>query len=479
MKHTEFRFIKRRRNAGEKRDSAKRRPKAGERQGLSARLAALMPKALTGSADEMERRLKAAFGNGDFRAQIEEVRRKNAAYWLICAGLLLLLITAVVSGSLQGGAPVVSVNRPPYTSDPLRVSAAVEAEYGNASVKRNVELTVRPKSLSDEEKTARIEETARRLPGLILGSNESLSSVSSDMNLIESDAETGVVVSWVSENPALISDKGELNGIVGRAGDVLSLKARLSLENISETVEITGVLGAPVSDDSLSDDVADVLSETVAALNVSAEGDALTLPASDANGVLYRWVEDVSDIHIPEIAALALFMLFLRHSRYSWIDRRVKAARRSIIKDFPEFIDKLLLMLNAGLVVSEALSRIAADYELRRNAADPRQLYEELVTIRQRVENTNAPLAVELNMMASRSGVRELMRFASVVSDNIDKGSALAEKLKAEGELVWKLRKKDAEEAGRLSETKMILPMTLTLLTLVMITMAPAVLDMS
>jgi tight adherence protein C len=81
-------------------------------------------------------------------------------------------------------------------------------------------------------------------------------------------------------------------------------------------------------------------------------------------------------------------------------------------------------------------------------------------------------------MMAARSGVRELTRFASIVSDNIDKGSALAEKLKSEGELVWKLRKKDAEEAGRLAETKMILPMTLTLLTLVMITMAPAMLDM-
>jgi Flp pilus assembly protein TadB len=149
-----------------------------------------------------------------------------------------------------------------------------------------------------------------------------------------------------------------------------------------------------------------------------------------------------------------------------------------MIKDFPEFIDKLLLMLNAGLVVSEALSRIAADYERRADAGAKRPLYEEFAAIRQRVENTNAPLSVELSMMAARSGVRELMRFASIVSDNIDKGSALAEKLKAEGELVWKLRKKDVEEAGRLAETKMILPMTLTLLTLVMITMAPAVFDM-
>jgi Flp pilus assembly protein TadB len=250
------------------------------------------------------------------------------------------------------------------------------------------------------------------------------------------------------------------------------------LEDISEEVGIHATLGGPASDTGLTAGIADVLKETVDALNASAEGDALTLPAADAYGVRYRFYDGASDLHVPEIFALAVFGLLLYRSRYSWIDKRIKAARRSMTLDFPEFIDKLLLMLNAGLVVSEAISRIAADYALRRDEKAPRPLYEELTAIRQRVENTNASLSVELNRMAARSGVRELMRFASVVSDNIDKGSALADKLKAEGELVWKMRKKDVEEMGRLAETKMILPMTLTLLTLILITMAPAVLDM-
>jgi hypothetical protein len=446
--------------------------------GFGARLIALTPRALTGSETEMERRLQAAFGNEDFRKQIEAVRRKNATYWLVCIGLSLLLIATFAAQFAGDDGTVSSVERPIGPADPLRVSATARAAYGDASIERKVELTVRPKALDEREKIARVEETARRLPHLILGQNERLSAVVSDLNLIEFDEETGVGVSWVSENPALIDDDGVLNGVVGKKGDAWGLKARLILEDVSKEIEIRGAFGDPVSEDKIADGIANVLAETIAAVNASAEGDVLKLPETDAYGVRYRFRIGALDAHIPEFLALAVFGLFLYRSRYAWIDKRIKTARRSVIRDFPEFVDKLLLMLNAGLVISESISRIASDYELRRDEKRQRPLYEELAAIRRRVENTNASLSVELNRMAARSGVRELMRFASIVSDNIDKGSALAEKLKTEGELVWKMRKKDMEEMGRLAETKMILPMTLTLLTLILITMAPAVLDM-
>jgi hypothetical protein len=105
------------------------------------------------------------------------------------------------------------------------------------------------------------------------------------LDLIDIDEETGVAISWASENPALIGDDGSLNSVTVRAGDILDLKARLILENISDTTEITGAIGSIDSKDGLKDDVAAVLSETVTALNVSADGDALILPGSDISGV--------------------------------------------------------------------------------------------------------------------------------------------------------------------------------------------------
>jgi hypothetical protein len=321
-----------------------------------------VPKALTGRPEEMERRLEAAFGNGEFREGIDAVRRRNAAYWFICAGLALLLITSIAQQAVQGGAQAIeSVERPTYPAEPVRVSAEVEAEYEGESVRRHVELTVRPKGIDDEERRERVEDTVRRLPGLILGKNESLSNIASDLNLIEFDEETGVAISWASDNPALAGDDGSLNRVIGQVGAGFNLKARLTLENISEVTEINCTLGPAASEEDTAADMTAVLKGTVAELNASTEGETLLLPGSDTHGLRYIWREGAPDIHIPEMFAIAMFVVFLYRSRYNWIDKRIKEARKSIIRDFPEFIDKLLLMLNAGLVVSEALPRIASD----------------------------------------------------------------------------------------------------------------------
>ena len=71
------------------------------------------------------------------------------------------------------------------------------------------------------------------------------------------------------------------------------------------------------------------------------------------------------------------------------------------------------------------------------------------------------------------------MRFSAILADNIDKGSALAEKLTQESDMLWNLRKKRAEEKGRLAETKLTFPMVLQLLVVILITVAPAAFEMS
>ncbi|MDI9494554.1 MAG: bacterial type II secretion system protein F domain protein, partial [Bacillota bacterium] len=62
--------------------------------------------------------------------------------------------------------------------------------------------------------------------------------------------------------------------------------------------------------------------------------------------------------------------------------------------------------------------------------------------------------------------------------DNINKGSSLAEKLEAEGTLLWMDRKKRAEERARLAETKLSFPLMLLLLSLMIITTAPILLSL-
>lgn len=80
--------------------------------------------------------------------------------------------------------------------------------------------------------------------------------------------------------------------------------------------------------------------------------------------------------------------------------------------------------------------------------------------------------------MAKESGIRELMRVSNIINDNINKGVELTDKLQAESEILWLNRKKSCEEKGRFAETKMTLPLMLFLMVLIIITVAPALLEL-
>ena len=64
-----------------------------------------------------------------------------------------------------------------------------------------------------------------------------------------------------------------------------------------------------------------------------------------------------------------------------------------------------------------------------------------------------------------------------MLTENQYRGIDLRSKLKSEGEFLWEQRKKIAEEKGKLAETKMTLPLAVLLAVLILITAAPAVLQ--
>ncbi len=95
------------------------------------------------------------------------------------------------------------------------------------------------------------------------------------------------------------------------------------------------------------------------------------------------------------------------------------------------------------------------------------------------METANSDFAAEFRNFAGRSKVRELLRLANIITDNMDKGAALVEKLEQEANFMWHMSKKQVEERGRLAESKLSFPMALMLIALVMITAAPALLSFS
>ena len=83
-----------------------------------------------------------------------------------------------------------------------------------------------------------------------------------------------------------------------------------------------------------------------------------------------------------------------------------------------------------------------------------------------------------LYVYARQSGIRDLIRFASLALDCSGMGSELAEKLDRERQQLWNGRLNQAKARAREAETKLCLPLMILLLVLVVIAVAPALLEL-
>ena len=212
-------------------------------------------------------------------------------------------------------------------------------------------------------------------------------------------------------------------------------------------------------------------------INRNSSDSAAVLPTRLPNGLQLIWQEAHSS-RLPMLVILFVILgVLLYQNRYTKIKLAEKEAQESIIRELPEFLNKLVLLLNAGLVLTGAFDRIIENRN-NRGEEEKSYFYSQLSQIGKNMRETNSSMIGGLKEFAARSGVRELTRATNIIADNATKGAELAEKLQGESELLWLTKKKLAEEKGKIAETKMTFPLVILLLILIMVTTAPALMEM-
>ncbi|MCL2492621.1 MAG: type II secretion system F family protein [Clostridiales bacterium] len=431
----------------------------------------------TGRADRMRAIYRSAFADGGDSEAIQKYKKQNRTFLFA----LLLVLAAVcalwafeASARSDGG---LDLMRGGPGSGTRRVDAAVNAAYGGTAAREDVTIGVLPKEASPEEAGRALEELSRRLPAEILGENASPDAVQHGLSLPDTDAVSGAEIHWESSDESVIGADGRVNPL-GHTGEIVRLSAYLRLGEAWKDFSIALRIGPPPKGYDITAALRARIADAVKAASRSNAGDSLSLPAEAGDGVTLAWSAPGPKGHLPEVAIILLLLGVCFRLRYRALERRIAAARREIERDFPDFIGKLGLLLGAGLVITSAIDRIADDYITYRRASGKRQLYEELVFMRERMRAAGTALVYEFSDIARRSGSRELLRFSSILADNIDKGSALAEKLDQESGALWDSRKRRLEKDGRVAETKLIFPMVLQIFVIILVTVAPAAFEM-
>lgn len=188
-------------------------------------------------------------------------------------------------------------------------------------------------------------------------------------------------------------------------------------------------------------------------------------------GLLYAF--GLSEAAGHDMQMRLLYVVFLAGAGYFlpryWITRRIATRKDQIIRGFPDALDMLLVCIEAGQSLDQAIVRVAA--ELR--SACPALAEEfEIVAYEMKAGKDKATV---LRDMGARCGVADISSFVTVLIQSASFGTSIADALRVYAAEMRDKRVMRAEEAANKLPTKMTLAtMMLTVPPLLIILVGPS-----
>ena len=189
-------------------------------------------------------------------------------------------------------------------------------------------------------------------------------------------------------------------------------------------------------------------------------GMIMSVQGDTSNGALLSVIAIVANFGVPFLVDTSL-------------KESIEKRRRSIQMEFPEFVNKLTLLVNAGMTISKAWEKI-----INENTKE-HILYDEMRYSLMEIK-AGKPEAVAYEEFARRCRVKEVTKFVSVIVMNLKQGgSEVVPVLKAQGNECWEMRKNAARQLGEEASTKILIPLMIMFMGIVLIVSTPAVLSMT
>lgn len=284
----------------------------------------------------------------------------------------------------------------------------------------------------------------------------------------------------VNGDEAFTYDNGRLSSLRLDSGAVtLTLKGESDGSRYEKQVIIRPKRAAKEKTYELSkeDLIAAELSRTVQAVNLSASDEEnVSLPSLSEGGIKLTWSrpERINAFLLP-VPCAVLLVVFSYRGMKDKEKKSIKKEKAEIMKALPSFTNKLVLLMGSGLIFDDAFGRIADGYA----ALGTVDAFGQIVCNTENLhKSSGSDIAELLSAEAGKRNIRDFTRITALIADNRYRGQDLTGKLRNEGEILWTERRKRAEIAGKLAETKLSGPLGILLIVLILVTAAPAMMQM-
>lgn len=156
--------------------------------------------------------------------------------------------------------------------------------------------------------------------------------------------------------------------------------------------------------------------------------------------------------------------------------RKEQGRKEQLLKQYPDMVSKISLLLGAGMTLSNAWERIVLNYQrkLEQHHTKPQEVYEQMLLAYREMQDGVGELKV-YERFGERCNTPQYRKFSMLVIQNLRKGSSgLRQSLEKEVTDAFAIRKNLAKKAGEEAGTKILLPMMLMLCIVMVIILVPA-----
>ncbi|MGB4659684.1 MAG: hypothetical protein WBI07_10910 [Mobilitalea sp.] len=339
---------------------------------------------------------------------------------------------------------------------------------------KDLSITVEEKTYSEEELAEAFAHAQEYIEKNVLGNNKSIDLVSENLNFCEVIPDSSILVKWESENYDLLRNDGIVsNEELGPEGATIQVMEILSYKGkeVKHSRSFHIIPKVFTEEEMVSQE----LEREISLLNEKTNKDnLLELPTVlDNYNVSWATPEDKSGKILSFLGIFLAIIIWI----YSDMDleKQMKKRKEQMMLDYSEIINKFTLLINAGMTIKQAWSKVAEDYSNQQKDKSKKHFaYEEmLATVKEMKIGFPESLAYE--QFGRRVGLIPYIKFGSLITQNLKKGNkGFSDLLTLEAIEAFEERKETAKRLGEEAGTKLLIPMMIMLVLVLVIIMVPA-----
>lgn len=345
-----------------------------------------------------------------------------------------------------------------------------------------IDISVSERRYTDEELDVMAAQAEELLYDTVILDNESLDMIKTDMSFPAALEEYPFRISWRTDDPLLISNKGTIDTErlerLGKTKDIYNgvltgIHAELIYEDYIREMDFSARIYPQDADNEVT--LAEYMKELIKEEDEETRTDEyLRLPetAGDTQVVYEEAYDNNAVVFIVMTIILAAGMYFREDKE---LGNKVKERDKQLIADYPGMVNKFVLFYSAGLTTKGIWTKLCRDYRERLdNGEDKRYLYEEMLICEGRMNEGVGELSA-YEGFGARCGLHKYRHFISIIGQAVGKGRAdMLSVLEREAGDAFAERKNRAKELGEEAGTKLLIPMLMMLLVVLIIVMVPA-----